>query len=45
MGTTHLLMGTQLKILVGQQGNTWRNGHPGSGGGGTFVIWNKNDNF
>ncbi|XP_015747134.1 PREDICTED: loricrin-like isoform X2 [Acropora digitifera] len=40
-GTFQLNQGTQLKILVGQEGTTvyWRY-RPGSGGGGTFVtLW------
>ena len=43
MGAIHLLRGTKLKILVGQQGSTKGDGHPGSGGGGTFVVWSTND--
>ena len=37
-GTMYLSRGTEIKILVGQQGLSGGPSYPGSGGGGTFVV-------
>lgn len=38
-GTVRLEKGVKLVILVGQRGSSRGSGHPGSGGGGTFVLY------
>ena len=38
-GTVTLEKGVKLVILVGQKGSSQGHGYPGSGGGGTFVVY------
>ena len=41
-GEIRILAGTLLKVLVGQQGQSFGNTEAGSGGGGTFIIYGNN---
>ena len=38
-GVVHLRKGDKLEIIVGQKGSSPGDSHPGSGGGGTFVVY------